>query len=187
MSDLASSYDSVRNLETVLANQRYLHWVNVELSSYQWWLLTALSIVSLLVWLKFVDRTRLIELLLYGSIIAILSVTLDEFGYEYRLWSYNVHLLSQLPHISWIYYFIMPIIYMLIYQFYNDWRSFSIAMIIYAAIGAFVMEPLLVFMDAYVQLKWRYIYSFPIYLAMGIAAKGLVKKLLKISNSVVQK
>ncbi len=174
---MPDSYKYVRDLETELANHRRLYWVKIGFRSYQWWLLSALTILAIIVWLILVDRTRLIELSFFGAVIAILSTTMDEYGYEYRLWSYNFHLLPQLPHISWVYYFMMPIIYMLVYQYFNDWRSYSVAMVVVAAILAFVFEPLLIRMHIYVPLKWRHIYSFPIYFAIGVATKALVIKL----------
>lgn len=177
--NIFETYEYVRDLETLLAYNRYLHWINFEVCSYQWWLLTVVSILSVIVCIKLIDRKRLIEIFLYGLIIAVLSVTLDEFGYEYRLWSYNIHLLSQLPHISWVYYIIMPVIYMLVYQYYYDWRSYYLAMAVLAVVLAFVFEPLLVLMQIYVLLKWRHIYSFPIYFVIGVAAKALVQMLNK--------
>lgn len=176
-------YDEIRELETILAYNRYLHWVNYEIYSFQWWLLTILSVVMVVGWLKVVDRTRLNEIFLYGLIVAVLSVTLDEFGYEYRLWSYNYHLLAQLPHISWVYYFILPVIYMVVYQYYYTWKAFLPVMLATAGVLAFGCEPLLVWLQIYVPLKWLHIYSLPVYFAIGVAVKAFVIKLNRITCS----
>ncbi|MDR3592438.1 MAG: hypothetical protein P4N41_22475 [Negativicutes bacterium] len=177
MDTIFPTTEYVRDLENVLAYYRYLHWAKYEYLSFPWLLMTALTVVAIIVWLRLVDKQRTLEILLYGSWIAITGVTLDEFGYEYRLWRYNYHLIAQFPHILWVHLFILPIIYMLIYQYCPGWKRFLKIMTVCAAGLAFVGEPLLVKLDYYELLKWNYFYSFPLYILLGIVFKAIIARL----------
>jgi len=175
METLFPSTEYVRELENGLSYYRYLHWINYEFLSFPWILLTIIAILVIILWIKLVARKNLIEILLFGVLIAITGVTFDEFGYEYRLWRYNYHIISQFPHILWIHLFILPIIYMLIYQYFPKWKAFLTVMIISAFMFAFIFEPILVLLNYYELLKWNYSYSVPIYILLGVVYKGLIE------------
>ncbi|VBB08203.1 Hypothetical protein LUCI_3472 [Lucifera butyrica] len=176
------SSEYVRDLENILAYHRYLHWAKYEFLSVPWLLLTAVTVLAIAIWVKLVDKKNIIELLLFGSWIAIACVSLDEFGYEYRLWRYKYHAISQFPHILWVHFVILPIIYMLIYQYFPKWNSFIKALVILSAILALLGEPLLVRLDIYELLHWKYIYSFPIYILVGVTLKALILWLKNFSS-----
>jgi len=84
METLFPSTEYVRELENGLSYYRYLHWINYEFLSFPWILLTIIAILVIILWIKLVARKNLIEILLFGVLIAITGVTFDEFGYEYR-------------------------------------------------------------------------------------------------------
>ncbi len=183
MENLFPSAEYVRDLENVLAYYRYLHWVRYELLSFPWLLLTALSIICAAIWIKLVDRKNIMEILLFGSWVAIVGVSADEFGYEYRLWRYNYHVIAQFPHIIWIHLVMLPIAYMLIYQYSPQWRSFLKRMVIFAVAFSFIGEPFLVWINAYELLKWKYSYSLPLYILIGVVLKYIMEWLKTVKKS----
>jgi len=179
---ISPSSEYVRDLENILAYYRYVHWVKYEFLSLPWIMLTLLTIVMITIWLKLVDREKIKEILLYGFMIAITAVTLDELGYETRLWRYKYHVIAQFPHIMWIHLLILPIIYMLCYQYFPKWKSFLKVMFILSVFMALVCEPLLVQLDIYELLKWHYYYSIPIYFLIGVIYKWILSQLEKNSS-----
>lgn len=174
MENLFPTTEYIRDLENVLAYYRYLHWAKYEYLSGPWLLLTALTVVAIITWLRLVDKKNILEILLFGSWIAITGVSVDEFGYEYRLWRYNYHVIAQFPHILWVHLFILPIIYMLIYQYCPGWKRFLKVLTVCAAALAFGGEPLLVKLGFYELLRWNYLYSFPLYIVLGVLFKKII-------------
>ena len=90
--------------------------------------------------------------------------------------AYPVTLIPILPHLISVNYSMVPIIYALIYQYFPRWNSFIIANIILALVFSFILEPILVWMNLYDLVTWKYIYSVPTYLFAAIILKLLVEK-----------
>ncbi|MDR3589935.1 MAG: hypothetical protein P4N41_09785 [Negativicutes bacterium] len=132
---------------------------------------------------RFVDRKRLCELVLFGALIAIETITMDEIGYSLFLWTYPVQLVPFFPRLTSMDYSALPIIYVLIYQYCNSWWSFFRILVIFSAIAAFLLEPALVHLNLYFLIKWYYWYSFPIYIVMGLATKWIVCKILAMQHA----
>lgn len=138
-------------------------WMKETFPHWEWWLLFALATVPWIIWWKIVDRQRLFEILTYGFLVMTVSVFFDAIGVEFDLWDYK-HQIVPLFDVFIVYDFtVMPVLYMLVYQFFNTWKSFIIANVVVSAIFAFISEPLLVWIDFYLLMNWKYIYSFPIY------------------------
>jgi hypothetical protein len=65
---------------------------------------------------------------------------------------------------------------MLLYQYFNTWKTFSIALVGQAAIFAFIGEPISVTLGTVTYLKWNYIYSFIFYIVTGLSARFIIQK-----------
>lgn len=74
---------------------------------------------------------------------------------------------------------VIPVVYMLIYQYFPDWKKFTIAISVNALLMAFIGEPIAVVLDIYQLNNWKYIYSFPLYIAMALILKWILIKILK--------
>ncbi|MGE5405646.1 MAG: CBO0543 family protein [Candidatus Saccharibacteria bacterium] len=159
------------------------HWLHHELFSLIWWIWLAASIVALIVAWVFVDRKRILEISVFGLIINVFSNFLDIGGSEYVLWVYPIQLLPNTTVMYPVDYFLLPMLFMLIYQRYSTWKSFLIACAIASAVLSFVLEPLVVWAGGYVLVKWHYIYSFPIYIGLVASAKALTQLILARQNS----
>ncbi|MDP4156135.1 MAG: hypothetical protein Q8929_10915, partial [Bacillota bacterium] len=72
---------------------------------------------------------------------------------------------------------ILIVAHMTVYQFFRKWKSFIIANLVMAAIFTFIFEPLTVWLDIYQLDNWKYIYSFPIYVAKAVFLKWLVQRI----------
>ncbi|MFC7686813.1 hypothetical protein [Ureibacillus sp. GCM10028918] len=83
------------------------------------------------------------------------------------LWQYN-HTLTPFSIIIEIHIVQMPIIYMIIYQYFHTWKAFLIAVTINAGVFAFILEPLLVWLQIYELFHWKHIYSFFPYIILAV-------------------
>ena len=154
------------------------HWAKYEALTWQWWIGIACVVIPLLLWWKLVDRRRILEITAFGFMVNILATFLDVMGSELLLWNYTLRILPQIPLLFPVDFILVPIIYMLIYQRYLDWKQFLLACTIVALALAFIVEPLAVYIKQYQLISWHYMYSFPIYVFIVIFAKLFADKLL---------
>lgn len=155
------------------------HWYFDDLRKWTWWLSLVLTIIPLIIWWKIVDRKRLLEITVYGLLANITATFLDVIGSELVLWSYPDRLLPNLPRLLPIDYVVVPVAYMLIYQYFPKWKDFVIAMTVLSLIFSFVAEPLLVLLNMYELHYWQYWYSLPIYFAIGVVLRIFLEALLR--------
>jgi len=161
---------------------RFEEWMQNDLFHFRWWLLIALYILCTYIWWKTVDKSRLMEIVLYTAMIVIIILTLDELGEELTLWDYPVDIFPLFPPISAIDFSCMPLVYSLIYQRFRTWKSFTAASLAMAVIFCFICEPVFVFSGIYQTLTWKYYYGLPIYFAMAIGVKAAVILFYKVAD-----
>lgn len=152
------------------------HWLNHELFSWNWWLLVAFTVIPWIIWIMIVDRRRLLEILLFGTLIIISTSYLDTVGFDLIFWVYPFRLIPigtlAIPFdISMV-----TVTYMLMYQFFNSWKSYSKALIFMAIIFAFIGEPVSIVLNLVYYIQWKYYYSFLYYIVIGILVKVIVNK-----------
>ena len=157
-------------------------WVNEILFTWQWWVLVALVLILWLIWWKIVDRKKIFEIMTYGFMVMVLSSLLDAIGVEYEFWEYHYQLLPLLDVFMTYNIAVIPVTYMVIYQYFQTWKSFIICHTVLSAIFALIAEPLLVWLNYYQLLKWEYYYSFPIYLTMALILKFFVTILKRLQS-----
>ncbi|HWP98233.1 MAG TPA: CBO0543 family protein [Syntrophomonadaceae bacterium] len=178
----ASDLLSVVEVQWLLTSTRFDEWMQNDVFHLRWWILLGIFVISVYVWWKMTDKSRLIEITLYAVLVSILTLVLDELGEELCLWYYPTDLFPLFPPITAINLASLPMIYSLIYQYFGTWKKFIIATIVMAAIFSFVLEPLFVLGGIYQMLTWKYYYSFPLYIALAIFIKAVVGKLYSITN-----
>lgn len=155
------------------------HWINQELFTWQWWFCVFLYIFPLLLWWKIVDRKRLLEIIIFGLFVNVFCSFLDVLGTNYNLWLYSIQIIPNVPLLFPIDYIVIPVVFMILYQIFTTWKSFIISMIITSLVFSFVGEPFDVWAKIYILIKWQYIYSFPIYILIGIICKATVNWFMK--------
>jgi hypothetical protein len=157
------------------------YWINHELLTWQWWMLLITLILVWVIWVKTVDRKRTQLILNFGLFVGIISTILDMVGTNHGLWAYPIRLYwAFIPPLVPYDLAYLPVIYMLVYQRHGQrWLNFLLVMIVVSAILAFIIEPLFNWMGIYVLYKWKYIYSFPIYILLACFVKFLVELINK--------
>ncbi|GMA63020.1 hypothetical protein NZD89_24665 [Alicyclobacillus fastidiosus] len=177
------TWDDVVKARTVLAKTNYEYWVHHNLFSFGWWILVVACIITAGIWWKLVDKKRIFEVMGFGLIIAAIASLLDELGAQNMLWGYPNMILPLVPPLVSVNYFAFPTIYSLIYQYCPRWKTFVCAMVIMSAVFSFLTEPLLIWLRLYELNNWKSIYSFPIYILIGICVKAIVDQLIQIRGA----
>jgi hypothetical protein len=168
------TFDEIKHVDKKLGDMRHEYWLHETLFSWEWFFLIALIVVPWIIWCFVVNKRRIHEILLYGMIVILISITLDDLGVEMDLWSYPYLLAGIFPRMNPVDLAVMPVTYMIIYQYFSHWKSFIIAHIVLAAVASFVIEPLFHWMGIYILNKWTYLCSFPIYIFIGITTRAFM-------------
>lgn len=162
-----------------LSKLRHEYWLQHDLFSIQWWFLLAVFVVSWYVWWRLVDKRRLMEILLFGVTMSFLIYIWDQLGYELNLWLYTRKLFRIIPQAESLDLGILPILHMLVYQYFVRWRSYIIVNIVMAAVMAFIYEPISIGIGIYSMLNWEYVYSFPLYVVKAALIKRFVEAIAR--------
>ncbi|MBM6618714.1 CBO0543 family protein [Bacillus suaedaesalsae] len=176
------SFEDVKMVDRHLAELRMEYFIHEILFTFQWWLLALFIVLPWIIFFLLVKRKAMIETLLYGSIISMLAVFLDDLGVELQLWSYKYQFFKLIPRLNPVDYCILPVFYMLIYQTFRTWKSFVIAMTLFSAVASFIAEPIFIWLDIYLPNKWEHWYSFPCYILLGLFVKAVLQILLRIER-----
>ncbi|MCI3927193.1 hypothetical protein MO973_44180 [Paenibacillus sp. TRM 82003] len=145
------------------------------LFSPQWLLIVGALIGAYVLLWRLIDRTRLFPILFVGLLIFGIALAADGIGADFLWWDYPHMLMPWGPRLLSVD-LIIPVGYMLIYQYFRSWRPYFLASLVLAASYAFVLEPISQALDIYVLYKWKHIYSFPIYVGLALLAKGVADK-----------
>ncbi|WP_080875235.1 CBO0543 family protein [Oceanobacillus timonensis] len=170
------TWQNIIELTKQYRDMKMEYWLNDNLFTSSWWILFVTTIGIFIVWLFLLDKKRIIEILLYGFFVTGTATMADAIGVALLLWNYPITLLPT-PLIVEIHRVQMPVIYMLIYQYFPSWKSFSIAVTINAFIFAFILEPTLVWLQIYETYHWKHIYSVLPYILIAVVFKFVVNKL----------
>ncbi len=111
--------------------------------------------------------------------VSLIATIIDIIGCEYVLWGYSVDLVPLISPLIVTDYCFLPITYMLLYQYFVSWRSFTIAATVMSLLLAFVAESLAILLDIYQMNNWRHLYSYPMYIILAVALKGLMNKIME--------
>ncbi|UOR13670.1 CBO0543 family protein [Halobacillus amylolyticus] len=178
LNNIAPLYEAQKKLfET-----SYAHWVEHELFSFNWWFLLVITIVPWIMWWRLVDKKRLLEISFMGALVTVTAMFLDTVGISFLLWTYGYKLIQMVPTLNPVDFTVIPVCYMLLYQWFSKWKSYLIAHVVTAAGAVFIAEPLFVWMNIYTLHSWEYIYSFPFYIAIGVGFKWLIQKMKTRQN-----
>ncbi len=181
-----SDPQSAVEVQWYLTCTRFYEWMQNDVFHFRWWFLLGIFIFSAYVWWKMVDRSRLVEIVLYAALVTIVTLILDELGQELSLWDYPTDLFPLFPPLTAIDLASLPMVYSLIYQHFISWKKFIVATVLMAAIFCCILEPLFVWGGIYQTLTWKYYYGFPIYITMAIFLKAIVIKIYQISDCNVK-
>jgi hypothetical protein len=176
------TFTELNNAIVNLWNVLYTRWLSEELFSFNWFLIVGTIIIMYAVFIKLIDKSRVREILLYGSFLAVSFGYIDVVGTTIGLWVYNTHLLPLNPSLFPFTYTLHPIIHVLAYQYSHSWRSFSIINTLATALLSFVGQPIYVGLQIVVLNNWNYFYTFIVSMVVTFLARAVVIWLANIEQ-----
>ncbi len=165
-------------LEQEITALRISDWYE-KVFSFQWFFIVFLLIIPWIIWWKLVNRKQIAEIFSFGLMITATSSLLNGIGLQLPLWTYPYKLLPYTGSMYMPSYSVLPVTFMLLYQYFRSWKSFSIATIVIASIFAFILQPFLSLLGMYTMINWSYFYSFVIYILMGLGLRLLLQVILQ--------
>jgi hypothetical protein len=170
----------VRDLHSKEVQMDIQGWLQNEIFSWTWWILLLFMFVPWWVWFKVVDRTKMLEILLFGTLVIIFTLILDATGNDFGFWAYPTQLLPIAPEAFEFDLSMVPVGLMLVYQYFKTWKSFIKALIVMSFFYSFICEPLCHVLGMVQYIKWNYMYSFIYYITTGILIRLMVEKIKKL-------
>jgi hypothetical protein len=184
MNNNIPSFDEIEKGYNNIQELSHQYWIHQSLFSFNWWFLIVLMIFVWSIWLKFVNKSKLVEIMLGGCFISIVTLLLDLLGVNLDLWDYPTLIISSFyPTLLPVDVVVIPVTYMLMYQYFQSWKSFSFASVFVSAIYSFVVEPGFHWLDIYRLMHWKYIYSFPIYIILFLFIRWFVVSMKTIQRN----
>lgn len=177
------AFQRILSAHTLYTQLRYEYWLAYEAYTGLWWFLLSCWLLPWVIWWLIVDRKRIVEISFYGLVVMFVTTILNAVGSVQNLWAYTVKIIPFTPHLEAIDWSILPITYMLIYQYNSSWKAFIIAQTIIGLLYSFVGEPFTIYIiKTYLPLNWNYIYSLPIYLILAILPRLITKYLINLEQ-----
>lgn len=172
----------------MLAKLSYHHWITKELFSVQWFIILGVILSIYAVWLKYLDKSRVKDLLLFGSLSSVGFLIADIIlGSYFGFTSHKVDLFPFKPSIFIVSITITPVLFMLVYQYCSSWRNYTIWLVICTAVLSYGLAPLYIKLGILEYHKgWNHSISFLRTFADGMIARAMLMALtsLEQKNSV---
>lgn len=173
------TFEQILEIQNISVDYQVQHWLNYELFTPQFWLLIAMFILPWFIWWRLVDKSRLLEIVVYGLLVQTIATFLDEVGCQLNWWEYIYDIEPLFPRLIPMNFSFLPVCYMLVYQYYPQWKRFMVANMLLAAVLAFVGEPLFISTGIYVMLQWKLWYSVPIYFLIAVILKLCMEAIMR--------
>lgn len=143
-------------------------WLQGTVFTWRWWIGIGLTIIPWVIWF-FLVKKRSVDRLLYCAFFVILiSSWLDVVGILLGAWSYYYSVVPLSPSfIPWDF-TLMPVTIMLFLQIKPKGNKYFKA-ILFSIMGAYVAQPIFVWLNLYNPKGWQHYYSIPIFILIYLA------------------
>lgn len=173
--------DNICQLRVELWGYQFTEW-RMNLFSVRWWGVVVSIAAAYAIWWKYVDKSRLTQILLFGSFIAVFRTIMDDAGASAGLWVYSVKPLP-LGHALFLNDLtIVPLGFMLVYQYCQSWKNFFFWTVIAEVCYSFIVLPVLVRFDILRLYNWQYHYTFFIMLAVAPIMRAILITVLAVEQ-----
>lgn len=170
------SYEDIQAIREQLFKASMDHWIHHDFLSWKWWLLVGLTVIPWILWWNLVDRRRRQPIFLFGCLMSMFAVILDNLGTDLLWWGYPDKFLPAIPPLMSADLTLIPVCYMVIYQLFPGFKSFLTATVLLGAVLAYIAEPLIfIKLDLYRLNSWKLTYSLLFYVIAALVARFLVR------------
>ena len=173
----------IYELRLELWNLTYNQWKTQSLLSIQWWSLVALIAISYAIWLVIVDKRRLTQILLFGSLVAVGRIVMDIVGTNAVLWSYDIREMPFFPSPFSHDFTLTPLALMVVYQSCHSWKKFFVWTAVVAGIISFVFFPILIKFGFLKFYNWNYFYSFVLIVGIASLSRWVLLEVLNLEQT----
>lgn len=187
MDTIEENLEGVRFLEDELFMLDARGWLENEFLTWEWWILLCFFVVPWIFWFVMKKRKWFVESLLFGMIVMNVTLLLDTVGMQFSFWEYPVEFLPVIPRGFPFDVSMVPVAFILLFQYFQTWKSFIIAQVIMAIAYAFIGEPFCEWLHLVRYFKWNYLYSFVYYIILGIVVRALILKCMMVSKRYYEK
>lgn len=138
--------DQIIKAEVEQNNRIFEYWQEFSnFSHWQVWVVLAMFVIPLIILILFIDRKNVFHLGFYGYSVHVFFAYTDIVGTEKGIWFYPYKLLPLLPSNFTLDASLVPVIYMLYYQYIlNRGKNYYLWMLPLCFLLAFIMKPLMV-------------------------------------------
>lgn len=165
-----------------LYNLIYTQWVTEHFLTPIWFFQVALVLFSYVLVFYFIDKKRITDILLFGSLVAVSFAVYDSIGEQMQQWEYLKLIFPFSPNFFLGDLTLIPLYAMLVYQYTSSWRTFLLWITVWAGVSIFVLfnfvySNLGIF--HYLTPLAKYL-DFALFLLDGIIARGIMLALLRM-------
>lgn len=159
-------------------------WLNEHFLSPIWYGMVFLVLFSYVLVLYLLDKKRITEILLYGSLVAVALIVYDSFGSYFGYWAYLINLLPITPNYFASHLTLIPLYAMLVYQYTSSWKTYLLWITVWAVVIIFgLYNYLLTNLEVFSYLTpWAKYLDFILLLLEGVIARGILVTLLRMES-----
>ncbi|MDR7867339.1 MAG: CBO0543 family protein [Sporomusaceae bacterium] len=150
-----------------------------ELFSARWWgvLIFLLAIYAL--WLKLLNKSRALEIVLFGSFVAVQAVMVDIAGFSMGLWQHNLRLLPVVPGVFPIDFTVVPILLMVAHQYGLTWSQYLTWSALAALLFSFGISPAFQYFGIKAYYNWHFAYFVVLMMAVAVTSRLTIELVVR--------
>lgn len=176
---------AIYQLQTEMWRLLYEDW-KAGLMTAEYWGIVLFILLYYALWWKLTDKRRITELLLFGSLVAVMREIVDLAGVTSGLWLYKVRILPLASSVFLHNLTITPLTYMLALQYSPNWRQFFWWGAVAAGFIHFVLFPILSWAGIFQAMNWNYVYGFLVSYGVGILSRAAFHLVKQVQNKAVK-
>lgn len=175
-------YEMIHQARSTLHNLVLEKWLTEDVFSLRWWSMVGLVAVSYLICFSLFDKKRISVLFLFGSLLTVGASVYETVGVNFVLWFCATPVFPIVPCLFVPYLTVLPVYYMLIFQYTTTWRQFSLWNFIAVSIYAFILLPVFMHYKISEMDNWQPIYHIPFIFFIASLARAVTLFLIKIEQ-----
>lgn len=176
------SPELIHQTRIALHNLVLTKWLEEDLFSLRWWSMVGLVAVSYLICFSLFDKRRISKLFLFGSLLTVGAAVYETVGVNFVLWFCATPVFPIVPCLFVPYLTVLPVYYMLIFQYTTTWRQFSLWNLIAVSVYSFILLPLFIHFKIAEMDNWQPVYHMPFLFAIASLARAVTLLLVGIEE-----
>ncbi|MBC7914550.1 MAG: hypothetical protein H7Y07_10560 [Pyrinomonadaceae bacterium] len=176
------TYEMIFQARTTLHNLILVKWLEEDVFSPRWWSIVVLVALSYLLCFSLFDKRRLSKLFLFGSLLTVGVVVYETVGVNFVFWVCATPIFPIIPCLFVPYLTILPVYYMLIFQYTTTWRQFSLWNLVAVSVYSLVLLPIFIHFKIVILDNWQEVYHMPMLFAIASLARAVTLLLENIEQ-----